>query len=185
MTWRKRKSTKKASTPKKRRKSIALNPDFWVRNTKDVTEWRELNLPEDGLCPILKTKPRIWTLDHDHFSLHCRSVISGVGNIFEGRVTKDFQKYVANHTDLSLSEVLRNLADYLEQPYWLYNKLHHRGVEDMRKHLERCTKETIQRKLREDFNIELLDISETLKEDLIILYLENFIRQYEENIWKP
>lgn len=74
------------------------------------------------------------------------------------------------------------MADYLESPYWLENKLHFRAVEDMRKHLNRCTKETIARKALDEYGLTIpCDIE---KADMIYIYLEKFINLLEETVWE-
>lgn len=148
---------------------------------KEIKEWCDENIPKDGLCPILKIKPDRWTVDHDHFDLRVRGVISQQANTLEGYIQKYFLKYCAKYTKLALPDILRAFADYLEQPYWLENKLHYKGVESLRKHLLRCKKETIIEKAKRMLNISLED--SLTKEELIDKYLEIFIEQMENNKW--
>lgn len=150
-----------------------------MRNQKEVKEWSENNKPITGICPILAYRAERWTVDHCHFDLYVRGVISQPANTLEGYITKYFLKYCANYTDLSLPDVLRNLADYLEAPYWLENKLHYRGIDDMRKFLERCSKTTIVKRLKDDFNIELSE-GDFTQEELIVEYLKSFIQECED-----
>lgn len=164
---------------KKKRGSIRLNEEKWLRNTQDVLKWRVKNIPEDELCPILKFTPKTWTVDHDHVSGYTRGVISSEANChLDGRITKIYEKYLAHKTNLSLPEVLRNLADYLEMPYWLENPLHHRYVADQRKFLERCTIPKIIERAKLDLGIDLVHNAD--KETLIVSYLKEFIKQREE-----
>ncbi|QQV91802.1 hypothetical protein EPNKCIFM_00238 [Klebsiella phage KP13-16] len=176
-----RKTFKRKSSTKSKTKKIAveLNPSFWLRNTEEVRKWREEHKPESGLCPILKIKPRIWTLDHDHATGEVRGVISSLGNLAEGRFNRVYEKYLANHTDLSFSEVMRNLADYLERAEHFENMLHHRFVEDQRKYLNRCTKATIAIKAKDSFQL-ILDENIMSKEEMIYAYLVEFVKAYEE-----
>ncbi len=109
-------------------------------------------------------------------------MLSQPANTWEGYVVKYFQKYCSNYTDLSVSEALRNLADYLENPYWIENKLHHRGVETQRKYLERLKKETIAIAAKEEFGL-ILDDAEMTKEQMIVEYLKLFVKKYEETVW--
>lgn len=111
-------------------------------------------------------------------------MLSQPANTWEGYVVKYFQKYCSKYTELSVSESLRNLADYLESDYWLNNKLHHRGVESQRKYLERLNKDQIAIEARSEFGVDL-NPSELTQEQMIILYLEAFINKYEETIWRP
>lgn len=178
MVRRKRVYKTKTAVPKKRRTSLKLNKDLWLGTQSDIRKWSDENTPEDGFCPILKIKPVNWTCDHDHFDNRVRGMVCQQGNTWEGYVQKSWIKYCSKYTDLSLSDALRNLADYLENPYWIYNPLHYKGVEDMRKHLERCKKETIVLKAFNDFNIELN--AEDLQEELIVSYLTTYIKHFEE-----
>lgn len=110
-------------------------------------------------------------------------MLSQPANTWEGYVVKYFQKYCSKYTDLSVSEALRNLADYLETDYWLANKLHHRGIETQRKYLERLNKEQIAIAAKTEFNL-CLDPVQLTQEQMIVLYLEAFIKKYEETVWK-
>lgn len=53
-------------------------------------------------------------VDHNHVSGMVRGVISMEGNTFLGRVENSFRRF-GTSSNLSLSEVLRNIADYLDQ----------------------------------------------------------------------
>ncbi len=163
---------------KVRVKGIKLNPDKWLTKS-NLKIWSDENKPKDGLCPILKFKPTRWVCDHDHFDSRVRGVISQAANTWEGYVLKSFSKYCQAYSEVSLSEALRNLADYLEQPYWLENKLHFSAVDHMRKFLYRCTKETISRRAKEDLALELS--SDLDKNSMIDVYLEKYIELLEEN----
>lgn len=91
-------------------------------------------------------------------------------------------KYVSLHTETSLSTALRNLADYLERDFSSY-PLHPSYKDDMLKFLRRCSNEKIIERAKQDLG---LDISSTTKkQDSIILYLKEFVRQTEENFgWR-
>lgn len=110
-------------------------------------------------------------------------MLSQPANTWEGYVVKYFQKYCAKYTELSVSEALRNLADYLDSDYWIKNKLHHRGVESQRKYLERLTKDQIAIAAKSEFDLNL-DPTLLSQEEMIMLYLEAFIRKYEETVWE-
>ena len=53
-------------------------------------------------------------VDHNHVSGMVRGVISMEGNTFLGRVENSFRRF-GTSSELRLSEVLRNIADYLDQ----------------------------------------------------------------------
>lgn len=157
-------------------KGIPKDSKLWLRTSKDVAEYRESNTPE--VCPILEIKTKRWTLDHDHFDGHVRGVISQQANTLEGYILKAFMKYCSAYTDLPLSEVLRNMADYLETDYWLTKPLHYKVVEDQTKFLTRCTKEKIVERAQIDLGLTLNENDS--KSDLVNAYIERFIQQMEE-----
>ncbi len=131
---------------------------------------------QEGLDPILKEPLKRPCLDHDHFDGKCRGVLSQCTNTFEGYVLKAWMKYVSSNTETSLSEALRNMADYLEQDFHR-NPFHNSYKEDMVKFLRRCTKEKIIERAKNDLGIEIA--SNNSKDESILLYMTEFIRQAE------
>ena len=79
-----------------------------------IAMYRKLCKPD--YCPILNMPllEKDAVLDHDHVNGCIRDVIHRDANQFEGRVLNLFKRYVRSRTDLTLPQVLRNLADYLE-----------------------------------------------------------------------
>lgn len=55
--------------------------------------------------------------DHDHVSQNTRAALHRQVNAFEGKITNAYIRYLKWLTDKPLPEILRNLADYLEQDY--------------------------------------------------------------------
>lgn len=53
-------------------------------------------------------------VDHNHKSGMVRGVISMEGNTFLGRVENSFRRF-GTSSNVSLSKILRNMADYLDQ----------------------------------------------------------------------
>lgn len=180
---------RKVQRATKRRQAVRFNLEYnkslWLNNAEEIKKYREDHLPEDGLCPILKNTPKNWCLDHDHFTLETRLPISQQANSFEGVVNKGFMKFCSSYTDLSISDCLRNLADYYEMDFFS-TPLHYKGVEDLKKHLMRCKKSTIIERLAKNFNRTTLygteEITEenSLQKDLVELYLNLFIKDLEE-----
>jgi hypothetical protein len=172
----------------KRRQAVRFNLDYnksmWLTNSEEIKKYREDNLPEDKLCPILKIETDRWCLDHNHKTGHTREVISQAANSFEGFVNKAFQKYCSKHTELSISEVLKNLADYYQKDY-TENPLHHKIIDDLKNRLMRFKKSTIISKLDKEFNTNTLYGSEeiteenSLQKDLVELYLNLYIKDLE------
>lgn len=162
-----------------KRITIKLSKDAWVNSTKDKKMLRDkLIIDQDGLCPILEEPMDSPCLDHDHFDGRVRGVIGTKINMFEGSVTKLWQKLISDHTETTLSTALRNLADYLEQDN-SDKPLHGSIVEDQKKFLRRLTKETIVRRGLSDLDLVIPDDID--KSEQIRLYLETFVEHLEEN----
>lgn len=88
-------------------------------STLDVKEERDrLMKKQHGVDPILK-QPFIETvcLDHSHETQHCRAALNRNSNAFEGLVVNAHKRCLQWLTDVPLPEILRNLANYLEQDY--------------------------------------------------------------------
>jgi hypothetical protein len=78
----------------------------------------EMVKTQGGIDPILnepfKEPP---ALDHDHTSQHVRAALNRNTNAFEGLVFNAHKRCLKWLTDKPLPEILRNLADYLDQDY--------------------------------------------------------------------
>lgn len=157
---------------------MPLTPELWVKDAKQIAAFRnKLILEQQGLDPILGEPLRKPCLDHDHFEGKCRGVLSQCVNTFEGYVLKAWMKYVSENTQTSLSTALRNLADYLEQDFSSY-PLHGGFKNDMLKFLRRCTNEKIIERAKADLGIIIPE--GTQKQDSLLLYLTEFVKQTEE-----
>ena len=157
---------------------MPLTPELWVKDAKQIAAFRnKLILEQQGLDPILGEPLRKPCLDHDHFEGKCRGVLSQCVNTFEGYVLKAWMKYVSENTQTSLSTALRNLADYLEQDFSGY-PLHGGFKNDMLKFLRRCTNEKIIERAKADLGIIIPE--GTKKQDSLLLYLTEFVKQTEE-----
>lgn len=88
-----------------------------LKNSKEAGTYRnELLKKQKNIDPITKEVIKDAVLDHQHFGdQKCRGVLQRESNSFEGRVANSYKRFLSHITDKSLSEVLRNLADYLEQ----------------------------------------------------------------------
>lgn len=167
----KKKVTARITTP--------LNKDLWVSGSKSIEKERDRILAEqNGLCALLGEPVIDPCLDHDHYDGKCRGVLSSVVNMWEGKVHELWGRYVAEYTDTPLSEVLRRMADYLEEDR-TNSKLHGQTVADLKSYLKKLTKETIVRRGREILGIEI--DPELEKVEQIRIYVLEFIRQLEDN----
>ena len=79
-----------------------------------LAAWRKANTPKE--CPILGVKMQNPAVDHNHSSGFIRGVLSSEGNAFMGRVENAHKRLSKHGKGKSLSDVLRRMADFLEQP---------------------------------------------------------------------
>lgn len=90
-----------------------------LKNPKDAATYRNSLLKaQNNIDPIIKEKINKGSevLDHAHHGeQRCRGVLVREVNSFEGKVQNAFNRYMKHLTDKPLPEILRNLADYLEQ----------------------------------------------------------------------
>lgn len=143
----------------------------WLKTAQEIKDFRDkISKGNGGLCELSGEKLLRPCLDHDHITGQCRGVVSQHFNTYEGRVLKYWNKYCAKHTNLTLPEFLRRLADYYEKD-WSDRPLHYRVVGDYSKKLRYTTKENIIKMLKDDFNITVA--ASTTKKDLIKIYCKN------------
>ena len=99
----------KQSTQRRKavRFALEIDKDKWVIGAKEISELRE-ELKGD-VCPVCKqpygTGMNQAVLDHSHESGRCRSTICASCNLFEGRLTKYFNKLLKKK-DVPVEEVL-------------------------------------------------------------------------------
>jgi hypothetical protein len=86
---------------------------------EDIKRTREQFVKQqNGIDPILKEPfPEAVVCDHDHVTNHCRAALSRNVNAFEGLVTNAHKRCISWLTKKPLPDILRNLAEYLEQDY--------------------------------------------------------------------
>lgn len=98
--------------------------------------------------------------------------------MFEGQVQKLWSKHLEEKTELTLSEVLRRLADYLEADH-SDKKFHGEIVADLKKAVKKWTEKTIIRNAYLNFGIVIdEDISKT---EMVTIYVAEFVRRLEES----
>ncbi len=173
---------------KPRAKAIRLNPLFWVRNAKDITQYRDAELFEQGgkcaISGLPLTDSSKATLDHAHSASgggvdgKVRGVLETQINMMEGRYLKLFQKAKLDvKYGLTFPTFLINMGEYLLQDN--SDKPYHVGyMNDLRKYISRLRKDQIESKLLIDFKIPITGKED--KGELVRLYTQAFVDLVEE-----
>jgi hypothetical protein len=101
-----------------------------LKNPQEAAKYRNALLTQqNNIDPITKELITDAVLDHQHFGDQlCRAVLDRTVNSFEGKVQNSYNRYIKHLTSRTLSEILRNLADYLEQDYTA-NAIHHTAID--------------------------------------------------------
>ena len=105
---------------------------------KNLKGYRESNKP--SICPLLDYKTKDWVVDHCHSGGTIRGVVSSQGNAFLGRIENAHKRLSKKASQASLATVLRNMANYLDQP--CTNLLHPEGFRQLYKRFSRLDKAT-------------------------------------------
>jgi len=100
----------------------------------ELADYREEHCPTH--CPILGHVGLIPVVDHDHQTGRIRGVLSAEGNALIGKI-ENFHRSRCVGGVLNLPEVLRNIADYLEQTQ---GPLHPKGTLQVTKRFSRKPK---------------------------------------------
>lgn len=140
-----------------------------------IPKLREELLEErgDNNCPLLEVELNTHkavspVLDHDHKSGDCRDVISLNANSWIGRVENSWFRFCDKHTQITLPEALRNLADYLEKDYSSMPE-HPEFVASKKRRVRRWKNETLEKKIKEKG----VEVPEDLsRRKLVDLYVE-------------
>lgn len=104
---------------------MALNKSLYT--TKEIREFRDEQVEKQkGIDPITKEPfKEVQVQDHCHSSQHCRAALNRNSNAFEGLVFNAYKRCLKWLTDVPLPELLRNLANYLEEDF--SNNPYHTG----------------------------------------------------------
>ena len=105
---------------------------------KELKKYREKNKPR--ICPLLDYQTKDWVVDHCHSGGTIRGVVSSEGNAFLGRIENAHKRLSKKASQASLATVLRNMADYLDQP--CTGMLHPEGFRQLYKRFSRLDKST-------------------------------------------
>lgn len=164
------------------RYNLVLNKDKWVRGSDQIKKLRdELST---GSCPVTGT---VYTesgmdsscLDHCHVEGVVRGVLSARSNLWLGSIEKYMKKRLGKNADLV--ESLEKLVDYLKQSKELEPILHGAIIDAEKTRISRWKNETIYNKLVEK-GLDLKQLNEYDKRDLVELHLQQFIKEKEENV---
>ena len=174
----------KQSTQRRKavRFALEIDKDKWVIGAKEISELRE-ELKTD-VCPVCKQPYGIGmnqpVLDHSHESGRCRSTVCASCNLFEGRLTKYFNKLLKKK-DVPVEEVLTNLVEYLKQSKDIEPILHGAMIEAEKKRVSKYKIETLYNKLVEK-GLTLEDVLSYNKHQITELWLNQFIKELESTV---
>jgi len=101
-----------------------------------LKDWRVRHQPK--ACPLLLRKTSDWVVDHCHKSGMVRGVVSRVGNSLLGKI-ENFAYRRCQVSQSHLPDVLRGIADYLEQEQ--LDVLHPVGLTQLSKRFKSLTSE--------------------------------------------
>jgi len=152
---------------------------LWVSGSKNIAAYRKDILEEQGgVCAILGEPVTTPCLDHDHYDGKCRGVIGSSVNMFEGQIQKLWSKHLEGKTNLTMTDVLRRIADYLEEDK-SDMKLHGEIITDLKKNLKRWNKETIASNGLKNFGL-VID-GNMDKAGMIAVYITEFVKTIEDS----
>lgn len=109
--------------------NLDTNTQYETITTKELKELRStLHQAQDGICPIMAISIPLenMVIDHQHRRNKeeaignngaglIRGAIQRHANALEGKITNNWRRYGMDKFDISLSDFLRNLADYLDR----------------------------------------------------------------------
>ena len=185
MVYKPRKKKVVATKPKKTQKmNLVYSKGKWVIGSTQIKNLREKL--KGTFCPVSLDvyedkgmKQPVLDHQHDEQGL-VRGVLSGRVNLWEGRCFKYFKKLFRDKQDTDYADFLIRLGQYLKQePQKL---LHGAIIEAEKRRLTRWRNETIYNKLLEK-GLTLTDISDYTKPMLLELWLNQFIKEKEKQLW--
>jgi len=179
-----RKRVKQATT-RRRAVRFSLNYDKkkWVITAAEIKEIREQL--KGIFCPVSldeyeSTGMKQAVLDHQHDEDGLvRGVLSSRSNIWEGRCWKYFKKLFKDKPDSEYPDFLIRLGEYLKQEP--QSMLHGAIIEAEKRRVSKWKNETLHNKLVM-LGLDMQDVSEYTKHQLVELWLNEFIKQKEGNL---
>jgi hypothetical protein len=93
-------------------------PENCLSTTKQIRQEREDTAEsQNWICPVSGEQLINPSLDHCHDTGVIRGVLSGFCNTWEGQLRTYYKRFLSKFTDKPLPELLRNMADYLEEDF--------------------------------------------------------------------
>jgi hypothetical protein len=185
----KKKSTKIIANRRRLVYNFVYDKDRWIKGTAQIKKHREMlieNAPESSCMAsglhFSSDGLQGYTLDHSHATGLVRGVLRADINLFLGRIEKYYNK-ILGKTGLPLTQVLEGLLNYLKESEEARQTgnymLDFRIVEAELKRVSGWKTETIYNKLKN--KLELLTVEEYTRQQVIEMYINQFIKEKEEN----
>jgi hypothetical protein len=182
----------KRKQKRSRAKAIRLSREIWLRNAKEIKEYRDTELMlQEGRCVIsgipLDEDTRLPVLDHCHSAGEgtdgkVRGVLLSEINMLEGKYLKLFRRMKLDEKyGLTFPTFLINMGEYLLQDN-SERPLHFKYMSDFRDYIKRFNRITLVSKLKKDFNIDA-EPTEAHNE-LVRLYIQAWVDivEYKEQL---
>ena len=167
---------RKTTTRKKSKaKQVKLNPENWIRNSKEIAELREIL---GNTCEVVKGETSSPVIDHSHEDGSVRGVLDFKVNILEGRFLKLFTKMqIERDFGIDFPTFLVNMGTYLQQEP-KDTRLHYKYMDDFRNKVSRWKKDELLLRLQKDYGI-VVD-SKVLVKDLVQMYVQEWVYEKEK-----
>lgn len=186
---RKKSVTKRTTSRRRIVYNFVYDKDKWIKGSSQIKKHREILIENTSKSSCMASGLSFsseglqgCTLDHCHATGLIRGVLRADTNIFLGRIEKYFNK-ILGKTGLSLTEVLEGLLNYLkssEEARQTGNyMLDFRIVDAELKRISRWKTETLFNKLKN--KLELLPIEEYNRQQIVEMYINQFIKEKEED----
>lgn len=141
-----------------------------IVSSKEIKTLREYWLKQDGnIDPISKRTIRSPALDHCHKSGFCRGVLDRNTNQMLGKVESSFKRFLSEISLDELPNVLRNMANYLENNHSNLELVHYTEITKYIRRFSNLTRKSQIEKLK---SLKFLhrNIKDLSKQELIKLY---------------
>lgn len=161
---------------KKPHKKVTL-PDNWLRNNLEVKQYKE---SLEQACKVTGSSLNL-VLDHTHCNGigddgKVRGLLTSEVNMLEGRFLGLFKKMrIEEKYSCTFPEFLIKLGHYLEEDN-SDNPYHYAYMAEVRKKINRLTKESLESKILEDFKIKVSGLDKkTLVQKYMELWIESLV----------